>query len=553
MNLAKDPSSRQSRDAELFLLGMVVFVTRSVFLLLCAVPAFGQLPEHSKVLDAEFANLFSGSESVPGVVLRPETKGTAIRGIVRTSNGAIAKNADVWAFGFWGNRIPCRERTRTDDEGRFTIRIPNDARLGKMSWGINIFHRTESASATGLGPGKKSGGVVRLKAERRSLSLSVRDKQNKPVSAFRVYLEDGRVLDHAGAEPMQVHGLRSGVISMCVLATGFAREVLHFDTTTVNPTLLEVQLSEGRTISGTIRDTNGNPLANSGVNRFFGNAVTAAGRKVLGDKNGRYRYAGARKSAQRFFAFLCVPKGSREYLQVPYGTGDIDNADGVLPTTLPAPAVGGIAMLAGGGGPDQETGSVCGRVVDPNGKPVRNFRIRLEGPRKKPVEQNFGGFAAVYSSVGILGTDANGRFRVTGIDRNRVVRVLATVDGYRDAFVDLVKTVDTSAKPDFDAVTLKLQKPQRLEVAVRKDDNKIRWVLLATYPEREAYTAAYYIQAGARQLSAKRTNGKLAFESIEFNDGVLAAIRGRETAVVPWRGETRMSVDVKSLNWVKPD
>ena len=233
---------------------------------------------------------------------------------------------------------------------------------------------------------------------------------------------------------------------------------------------------------------------------------------------------------------------------------DVDDADGVLPKPIVAPVAGGMAMLAAAGGPDRETGAVSGRVVDPDGKPVRNFRIRLDVPRKKPQGLKWGGFAAVYSSIGILTTDAAGRFRVTDIDRNRVVRLTASVEGYRDAVIDVVKTVDASGESDFDALTLKLQMPSSLKVDVKNDGGKVQWVLLATNPECEAYTAAHYVQAGGRQVRGQRIRaGKVVFESVEFNDGVLTVVRGKEVAVVPWRGEKTLKADVAALSWVKVD
>ena len=187
------------------------FTFRCSVVITITTAAWGQVPQHTQALNEDFANLYSLSSNVPGVAIKGDPAGAAvIRGIVRTSQGQLAEGAEVWAYGIRGNRIPCREKTTTDQQGRFTLRIPQAARIGKVQWGINVFHGKESVRATNLGPGKQSGGIVRLKPGR-SLLLSVRDELGQPVPAFRAYLEDGRVLDHAGSEALRINGLNNGL------------------------------------------------------------------------------------------------------------------------------------------------------------------------------------------------------------------------------------------------------------------------------------------------------------------------------------------------------
>ena len=312
---------------------------------------------------------------------------------------------------------------------------------------------------------------------------------------------------------------------------------------------------KGRTIAGTIRDRHGKALPNCGVTPFYGgnSAVANTALTVLADQRGRYRYAGARTFFQEFVAFACLAKSKQELFEVAPGMNDIDGADGIIPTPVAAPpALGAIVMLGGGSRPNSKVGAVSGRVVFPDGQPVRNFKLRLEEPRKPPDGTRTISLHVALSRIGILVTDADGRFRVTDTDRNRAIRLTASVSGYLDASKDVVITKDAAADPDFTNLTLKLQKPVTVRVNARDDNDRIQWVLHSTHPDKPARAAAYYMRIGARQVRGKRQQvGKLIFEPVEWNDGVLTLLRDRETAAVPWRGERLLEVDVNQLKWVR--
>jgi hypothetical protein len=87
-------------------------------------------------------------------------------------------------------------------------------------------------------------------------------------------------------------------------------------------------------------------------------------------------------------------------------------------------------------------GAVKGRVVDPDGKPVRNFRIVVASPKApKPGDGQAGGYFAGYSGMGVRFTSDDGSFVLTGVGAGSVYRIQAHAEGYGEAVVDRVTAV----------------------------------------------------------------------------------------------------------------
>jgi hypothetical protein len=72
----------------------------------------------------------------------------------------------------------------------------------------------------------------------------------------------------------------------------------------------------------------------------------------------------------------------------------------------------------------QYGGAVRGRVVDQDGKPVRNFRVLVNAPReRKPDDKLGGGYFAGFCGMGVRFTSPDGVFVLTGVVAGSVLRI----------------------------------------------------------------------------------------------------------------------------------
>ena len=64
-------------------------------------------------------------------------------------------------------------------------------------------------------------------------------------------------------------------------------------------------------------------------------------------------------------------------------------------------------------------GAIRGKVVDHEGKPVRNFRVLLNGSREREPGDKYGGFFAGFCGIGLTYTSDDGSFVVRNLGAGR--------------------------------------------------------------------------------------------------------------------------------------
>jgi beta-lactamase regulating signal transducer with metallopeptidase domain/protocatechuate 3,4-dioxygenase beta subunit len=80
-------------------------------------------------------------------------------------------------------------------------------------------------------------------------------------------------------------------------------------------------------------------------------------------------------------------------------------------------------------------GAVRGRVLDPEGKPVKDFCVLVNFPLIPPPNQQNGGFDANYTR-GVYFTDESGRFQISMLPPGVIVRLVARAPGLGEALLD---------------------------------------------------------------------------------------------------------------------
>lgn len=111
-------------------------------------------------------------------------------------------------------------------------------------------------------------------------------------------------------------------------------------------------------------------------------------------------------------------------------------------------------------------GAIRGRVVDPSGEPVRNFRVQVGIPAGAKPGEPVGGYFAGYSGTGLAFTRDDGEFTVSGLTAGNLHRLTVISEGYGAGEADRVEARPVPRLGAADALTIRLDLPHTLLVRV---------------------------------------------------------------------------------------
>ena len=190
----------------------------------------------------------------------------------------------------------------------------------------------------------------------------------------------------------------------------------------------------------------------------------------------------------------------------------------------------------------KSAGMIRGRVVDRDGKPVRNFRILVNAPHERQVGEKFGSYFAGYCGIGITFTSDDGGFVITGLgEPGGLCRISAVADGYAEGAVDRVTSTTLAHLPPADALTIRLGPPNHLRVRAVRDGGEARPVagarvtLVNGDPQLDREFSWGYHDASWEDMTRGRTDeqGWADFPGLACNEAtvlVQAPGFGRQTA-----------------------
>ena len=218
---------------------------------------------------------------------------------------------------------------------------------------------------------------------------------------------------------------------------------------------IAVALEAGVAAKGRVLDDEGKPVEGVTILPFlpwpdprFGMQISLAERTTTTDAQGRFSMAGLPKSGAQFN--LRGPGLDALYLRS-LKLGGAENE---------------VAMKR------QSEGMIRGRVVDRDGRPVRDFRILVNTPRERHPQEEFGGYFAGYCGIGITFSSDDGGFVITEIGKpGGLCRITAVAEGHGEGAADRVASATLANLPPAEALTIRLGPPHHLRVrAVRGGD-----------------------------------------------------------------------------------
>ncbi len=296
---------------------------------------------------------------------------------------------------------------------------------------------------------------------------------------------------------------------------------------------VRVELEAGETARGRVVDDLGAPLAGVSVVPTIPSPVPPIGQSVwltertaTTDADGRFAIEGLPRFGARFDFLRRGLSESRNQALLP---GGADNE---------------VRM--------QAEGAIRGRVVDRDGRPIRDFRILMGFPReRRPDDPPGGGFFAGYSGIGITFTADDGVFVVTGLKAGAILRVTALAEGRGQAVLDRVAVAQVNHLPPVEEVTLSAGLPFALRVrAVEAGDGarrprpvpRARVTLVNGEPGLDRMFSWGYHDASWEDMVRARTDaeGRADFPPLAFGEAtVLVQAPGFGRRRLGWRDGSR--------------
>jgi thiol-disulfide isomerase/thioredoxin len=394
----------------------------------------------------------------------------------------------------------------------------------------------EDAPTTGTRPGVARPG----EQERRDVTGTVLGPGDQPIAGATVRWGAAKhsqtLATHTGPDGrFRLAGVpeQNGIVAVIAAGTTFAPAFAFVQGRGAQD--VRVVLVEGRSARGVVRDDRGEP--------FTGVAVLPT---IFSPEPNRLETVwldelSAKTDAQGRFALTGLPVSGVKFDFMRKGLSALRNQ--VLELDGPDNTV---TMQPGG--------AIRGRVVDPEGRPVRNFRILLNGSRERHPGDKGSSFFAGFCGIGLTYTSDDGTFVVKNLGAGTIQRVSALAAGYGDGVADRVQAEPENHLPPADALTIRLTPPHTLGVCVVEDGTNrpvadARVALIYSDPSMDTHFAWGYHDASWWDEVRTRTEsaGRAEFPALAFNEGtLLVQAPGYVRRHLGWRdGAAEVTVTLK--------
>jgi len=348
---------------------------------------------------------------------------------------------------------------------------------------------------------------------RRNLSGTVLDSSDQPLPDVLVrwgatqYESTRRETrtDSAGRFTLPDVPDRDGFLT----AIGDSRYAPRFEPVATGETDIAFGLEPGRTARGVVKTRSGKRLSGVQIipvirspDSSLLNPFWISERQVTTDDMGRFELSGLPQTEMKF-DFL--KEGFSDLRNHSLRLGDVENE----------------VELVGIGG-------IRGRVMDPDGNPVRNFRIRLQIPRDPAPGLATGGFFAGFDWYGVSYTSDDGSFILGGVPAKGWLRVIAVAPGLGEAVLDPVQANSFEDWTDDQSLTLRLTPAFELQVKVVDDEGKpIPDASVAIAEFRPSTQNSFQWGVDDRLATRRRTNasGNAQFRGLASNEMTILTTR----------------------------
>ncbi|MFO0951704.1 MAG: carboxypeptidase regulatory-like domain-containing protein [Isosphaeraceae bacterium] len=296
---------------------------------------------------------------------------------------------------------------------------------------------------------------------------------------------------------------------------------------------VRVTLEPGHAARGYVRDDRGEPFAGVMVLPIVGgegpgmNGLALWERQTRTDAKGRFEVKGLPATGV-LFTFL----GD--------GVSDLRNH----PVELDRETV--VVMSA--------AGAIRGKVVDAEGKPVRNFRVLLNASRERKPDDKFGGFFAGFCGIGLSYTSDDGSFLIRNLGAGTVQRVTILAPSHGEKSIDRVVAEPLNRFTPDRALKFEVPRAHGLKVVVKSAGSSkpvpgARVTLVYDDPALDqSFSWGYHDTAWGDTVHARTdAQGVADFSPLSFGEAtVLVQAPGHARRFLGWRdGSDEVNVSLK--------
>ena len=194
-------------------------------------------------------------------------------------------------------------------------------------------------------------------------------------------------------------------------------------------------------------------------------------------------------------------------------------------------------------------GAIRGRVVDPLGNPVKNFRIQVGMPKGTKPGDPVGGYFAGYGGTGLSFTRDDGEFTISGLTAGNLHRLTVISERFGAGEADRVEAQSLGRLKPADDLKIELGAGHTLRVRVIREGGKLVEGARVTVIQNEGRGGFHwgYSESSWDDSVTARANaqGWAEFPFLAFGKGtVVVRAKGYSRVKLDWAGEEELEAFV---------
>ena len=411
-------------------------------------------------------------------ISRPASVSIDVTGKIENPDGSGAADAKVIAIRLRpAPTSETRQQATADERGEFSIRLSGPANSnteflllalrGDASGTLNASFILPAQDDVGLRPvdQQPESILIRLEPGRLITGTVFHAVSRKPIHLAKVYSHQGQFVRTNREGHFELRGVPAGVQQLIVMGPGLVRTRVFVDVSERPHGAIDVFLAPGGTVQGRVIDQNGDPVPGAAISSASGSMILGAALTETADEEGRFLFDGfplktlmypLQTSARGYYAteseMFAIRDGERPR-ELTLGMA------AVVEKGVPAGLRLRNRLVAGDDAPPK--GAIRGHVVDPTGRPVRNFAVRLLA-----IQHNEQRDSGSFSNRERHFSDDDGRFVIGHLDADKRYRLAVIAAGFGRTIVEPIFARTAARLTDQDEVEFRLGPPHQLQVRV---------------------------------------------------------------------------------------
>lgn len=486
-----------------------------------------KLPRAGKVIGRV---LDSGGKPVPGATIGLRTSGSILSG-----SALWERCAEDGRFSYDGKPLGRTSRIAAHAPGyqieeRDDIVALDPSNPTEANFTLQLDPtKTKTKSTNTTGKSKKEAAV-----NRRAVSGTIVGPEGKPVAAavvrWGLLVSSDSVpetkTDAKGAFHLEGIPDETGILS--VMAKGLVADFPQV--AAGGDRQVKVELKTGATIRGRVVDEEGHPIEAANVVPVVNNPgpnwrgfVYLDEFETKTDRHGRYILEG-------------MPKDVKCDVVAPAWSAVRGWA------LSPSDESKNLVTLRGGG-------AIRGRVVDPLGGPVKNFRVQVGIPKGSKPGEAVGGYFAGYSGIGLTFTRDDGEFTISGLTAGNLHHLTVITDKFGVGEADRIEAQSLARLKPADELKIQLGPGHTLRVRVfSKAGKQVEGARVTAIQNEGQGLFQWGISDNSWEDSVTaraNTQGWAEFPFLPFGKGsVVVRAKGYSRLKLDWTGEEELEAFV---------